>query len=219
MRPATGAIRVVKPDSIPPLHVVTDDEVVARPGFLDAARLVFEMGGPDLIFHLRAPRASGRTLYELARRMRSLAVNEDAWLVVNDRVDVAHAAGVDGAHVGGRGLAAADARRLLGADRLLGVSMHSLDEARDALTGEPDFLLAGTIWESASHPGRPGAGVGLIREIAALGVPVIAIGGVTPGRAAEARDAGAAGFAVLRGVWDAPDPVEAVRNYLSHWMG
>ncbi|HST63093.1 MAG TPA: thiamine phosphate synthase [Longimicrobium sp.] len=208
----------MKPDSIPPLHVVTDDRVVARPGFLDAARLVLEMGGPDVVLHLRAPRASGRALYDLARRMRPLAVNEDAWLVVNDRLDVALAAGVDGGHVGARGLAAADARRVLGADRLLGVSVHSVDEARDALAGEPDFLLAGTIWESASHPGRPGAGVGRIREIAALGVPAIAIGGVTPARAAEARDAGAAGFAVLRGVWDAPDPVQAVRNYLNHWM-
>ncbi|HYW10514.1 MAG TPA: thiamine phosphate synthase [Longimicrobium sp.] len=209
----------MKPDSIPPLHVVTDDEIVARPGFLEAARLVLEMGGPHVVFHLRAPRASGRALYELARRMRPLAVNEDAWLVVNDRLDVALAAGADGGHVGGRGLSAADARRVLGRDRLLGVSVHSVDEARDALAGEPDFLLAGTLWESASHPGRTGAGVGLVREIAALGVPVIAIGGVTPARAAEARDAGAAGVAVLRGVWDAPDPVEAVRNYLSYWMG
>lgn len=207
----------MKAGLIPPLHVATDDEVVGRPGFLDDARLVLEMGGPDLVFHLRAPRASGRVLYELARRMRPLAANEDACLVVNDRADVALAA-ADGVQVGARGLLAADARRSMGADRLLGVSVHSLDEARDALAGEPDFLLAGTIWDSASHPGRPGAGVGLIRGIAALGVPVIAIGGVTPARVAEARDAGAAGFAVLRGVWDAPDPVEAVRNYLSHWM-
>ncbi len=208
----------MKPEFIPPLHVVTDDEVVARPGFPEALRLVMEMGGPDLVFHLRVPRASGHALYTLARGMRSLVINEDAWLVVNDRVDVALAV-ADGVQVGARGLAAADARRLMGPGRLLGVSVHSVDEARDALAGEPDFLLAGTIWASASHPGRPPAGVGLIREIAALGVPTIAIGGVTPERAAEARDAGAAGFAVLRGVWDAPDPVQAIRNYLSHWMG
>ena len=61
--------------------------------------------------------------------------------------------------------------------------------------------------------------MGLIREIAALGIPVIAIGSVTPARVAEARDAGAAGVAVLRGVWDAPDPAEAVREYLRHWKG
>lgn len=215
--PETGP-GITKPETLPPLHVVTDDEVVARPGFLEQARLVLEMGGPDVVFHLRAPRASGGALYALAQRLRSLAVNEDAWLVVNDRVDVAMAS-ADGIQVGARGLGPVDARRLIGAHRLLGVSVHSAGEARGALAAAPDFLLAGTIWETPSHPGRPGAGTGLIREIAALGTPVIAIGGVTAARAAEARDAGAAGVAVIRGVWDAPDPVETVRNYLEHWKG
>lgn len=208
----------MKPDSIPPLHIVTDDEIVARPGFLDLAREVLEAGCADVALHLRAPRASGRLLYELADRLMTLGVLAHATLLINDRLDVALAAGADGGHVGGRGLAVADARRLIGPGRLLGVSVHSVEEARGALAGEPDFLLAGTIWETPSHPGRPGAGAGLIRGVAALGVPVVAIGGVTPERVAEARDAGAAGFAAVRGVWDAPDPVQAVRNYLSHWM-
>jgi thiamine-phosphate pyrophosphorylase len=204
---------------IPPLHVVTDDEVVARGDFLDRARRILGAGGAEVAFHLRAPRGSGRRTYDLAASLRPMAADAGALLIVNDRVDVALAAEADGAHAGARGMAAADARRLLGPDRLLGVSVHSVDEARDAMRGEADFLLAGTIWETPSHPGRRGAGIGLIREIAALGIPVIAIGGVTQARAVEARDAGAAGVAVIRGVWDAPDPAEAVNEYLKHWKG
>ncbi|HEY0015105.1 MAG TPA: thiamine phosphate synthase [Longimicrobium sp.] len=202
---------------IPPLHVVTDDEVVARGDFLDRARRILGAGGAAAAFHLRAPQGAGRRMYDFASSLRSMAADAGALLIVNDRVDVALAAAADGAHAGGRGMTAADARRLLGPDRLLGVSVHSVDEARDAMRGGADFLLAGTIWDTPSHPDRRGAGIGRIREIAALGIPVIAIGGVTAARAAEARDAGAAGVAVIRGVWDAPDPAEAVNEYLKHW--
>lgn len=204
--------------AIPPLHVVTDDAVVARAGFLDQARRVIEAGGPFLMLHLRAPGASGRRLYELARALRDSVVRADAWLVVNDRVDVALAAGAHGAQVGVRGLHTADACTLLGPERVLGVSVHSVDEARAAQANGADFVLAGTIWQTPSHPGRPGAGTGLLREISgAIHIPAIAIGGVTPERVPEARDAGAWGVAVIRGVWDAPDPAAAVDEYLKHW--
>ena len=206
----------MKPNPIPPLHVVTDDAVVAREDFLDAAWRVARAGGPLLVFHLRAPRASGRRMYELARALLDAVMAADGRLVVNDRVDVALAA-ADGAQVGARGLHPADARRILGPDDLLGVSVHSVDEARDARAAGADFVLAGTIWPTESHPGRPGTGTGLVREIAALGTPTIAIGGVTPERVAEAREAGAAGVAVIRGVWDAPDPAAAVTEFLKHW--
>jgi thiamine-phosphate diphosphorylase len=206
----------MKPNPIPPLHVVTDDAVVAREDFLEQAGRVAEAGGPLLVFHLRAPRASGRRMFELARALLDAVRAADGRLVVNDRVDVALAA-ADGAQVGTRGLHAADARRILGPDSLLGVSVHSVGEAREARVAGADFVLAGTIWPTESHPGRPGAGTGLIREIAALGIPTIAIGGVTPERVPEARDASAAGVAVIRGVWDAPDPAAAVTEYLKHW--
>jgi thiamine-phosphate diphosphorylase len=209
----------MKPNPIPPLHVVTDDAVVARGDFLEQARQVLRAGGPGVVFHLRAPRAGGRCLYELAVALYETALADDAWLLVNDRVDVARAVPADGAHLGARGLSIADARRVLWKADLLGVSVHSVDEAAAAQAEGADFVHAGTIWPSASHPDRPAAGIGLVREIAALGIPTIAIGGVTPARVAEARQAGAAGVAVIRGVWDAPDPAAAVAEYLEHWKG
>lgn len=206
--------------AVPPLHVITDDAVVAREDFLEQAGRVIEAGGPLLAFHLRAPRAPGRRVYEMARALRGALYRSGGRLLVNDRVDVALAACADGVQVGARGLSAADARRLLGADDLLGVSVHSAEEARAAQRDGADFVLAGTIWETRSHPGRPGAGTELLRQVAAsIYRPVIAIGGVTPERVAEAREADARGVAVVRGVWDARDPAAAVNEYLKHWKG
>lgn len=207
----------MKPWIVPPLHVVTDDAVLGRADFLRRAMRVIEAGGPLLVLHLRGPRSSARRLFEVARALRDALYGTDGWLVVNDRVDVARAARADGVQLGARGLAVEDARRLLGPDGVLGASVHSADGARAARAGGADFVVAGTVWETASHPGRPGAGTGLVREIAALGMPTIAIGGVTAARAGRARDAGAAGVAVLRGVWDAPDPAAAVDDYLKQW--
>jgi thiamine-phosphate pyrophosphorylase len=209
---------MVRPVRVPPLHVVTDDEVVARDDFLARAERIIQAGGPNLAFHLRAPRAGGRRIYELARALRDPVIGEDALLIVNDRVDVALASGADGVQVGGRGLEPAHARRLLGPDGLFGVSVHSADEARAAKEGGADYVLAGTIWETPSHPERRGAGIGLIRQIAALGIPTVAIGGVTVERAVDARDAGAAGVATIRGMWDTSDPAAAVKEYLAAWM-
>jgi thiamine-phosphate diphosphorylase len=208
---------VARPESLPPLHIVTDDEVVGRPDFVDRARLILEMGGPDVGFHLRAPRASGRRLHDLACVIGN-PVDRGAVLLVNDRIDVALAV-ADGAQVGARGVRVRDARRMLGPDRLLGASVHTAAGAIDAAAEGADFVIAGTIWQTASHPGRKGAGLELIREIAKSDVPVIAIGGVTPARAVEARQAGASGIAVIRGVWDAAEPAEAVREYLEYWKG
>ncbi|HEY7768242.1 thiamine phosphate synthase [Longimicrobium sp.] len=208
---------MARPDSLPPLHIVTDDEVVGRTDFADRARLILEAGGRDIVFHLRAPRASGRRLHDLADVI-SRTADGGAVLLVNERIDVALAA-ADGAQVGARGVRVRDAWRMLGPDRFVGASVHSAAEAIDAAAEGADFVVAGTIWPTPSHPGRAGAGLELIREIASSGIRVIAIGGVTPERAGEAREAGASGIAVIRGVWDAADPAEAVREYLKYWKG
>ncbi len=190
--------------------------MVGRTDFVDRARLILEMGGPDIVFHLRAPRASARRVHDLAQAVVGVAAGEGAVLLVNERVDVALAA-ADGAQVGARGVRVRDARRMLGPDQFLGASVHTADEAIDAAAEGADFVVAGTIWPTPSHPGRQGAGLDLIREIASFNIAVVAIGGVTPERAAEARTAGASGIAVIRGVWDAADPAEAVRDYLEYW--
>lgn len=197
-----------------PLHVVTDDAVLAREGFTSTARGVIEAGGAEMVFHLRGHGTSGRVLYEQAALLVPAARAAGVCLVVNDRIDVALATGAAGVQLGARSLPVADARRLVGLGRLIGASVHDAGEAACAASAGADWLMVGTIFPSATHPGRPVAGTTLLRELAPLGAPLVGIGGVTLERVAEVLGAGAAAVAALRGIWDAADPAATVREYL-----
>ncbi len=128
---------------IPRLHVVTDDEILARPDFETHAREVCEnleirespeggvMGG-SLAFHIRGPRTTGQRLTRLARTLCGPAAASGITLLLNDRLDIALAVGAAGVHLGTRSMPPPEARRLLGAGRLLGVSVHSASEAVEA---------------------------------------------------------------------------------------
>src|SRR5690606_12622481 len=111
----------------------------------------------------------------------------------------------DGVQLAAGDLAPADARRVL-PHGWLGRSVHSEEEGRIAVGEGADFLLAGTIFESTSHPGGPASGPALVERLARLGRPVIAIGGLTPALAPAVRDAGAWGAAAISALWDAADP-------------
>ena len=195
------------------LHVVTDDEVVARPEFLRLATEVVGAGGPRVALHLRAPRAPGLAVFRWAEALRPLTRDAGAALLVNDRVDVALAADADGVQLGRRSLSAADARSMLGPERTVGLSVHAIGAAGEGA----DFYLVGNLYATPSHPGRVGIGVAGLAAFRDL--PVVAIGGVTLERVAELRAAGVRGIAAIRGVWDAPSPAGAVRSFLKEWRG
>jgi thiamine-phosphate diphosphorylase len=204
------------PRRLPVLHVVTTDQVLGSIGFAERAAGVLLAGGEHVALHLRGPGAGGRLLFELARELVPVADDVGALLLVNDRLDVALAAGAHGVQVGSRGLAAADARRLLGTERLLGCSVHSAGEAAEVAEAA-DFLLVGTLFATPSHPGRPGAGLELLETLSPFSLPMIGIGGITPERAATVRRAGGAGVAVVRAVWSADDPFGAVHRLVESW--
>jgi thiamine-phosphate pyrophosphorylase len=202
---------------LPALHAVTDDAVVARPDFPTLARAVLAAGGPGVALHLRGPHAGGRFLFELAEPLARAADRKGALFVVNDRVDVALAAGAGGVQLGRRSMLPGDARRILGDGPLVGVSVGAAAETRDAVAGGADFVVAGSVYATETHPGREGMGLRRLGEITALGVPTVAIGGITPERVAEVRGAGARGVAAIRAVWDADDPARAVARFLEAW--
>lgn len=201
--------------SVPPLHAVTDDGVLARPGFADAARAVLAAGGPRVALHLRGPSTSGRRLYALATALRGDAGEAGATLVVNDRADVALASGADAVQLGARSLAPADVRGMGIGEMRIGVSVHAPADLAALGETRPDWLLVGTLYATASHPGRAADGPSHLARFAGCGVPLVGIGGVTPARVGEVVRAGAAGVAVLRGIWDAPSLADAVRAYLA----
>ena len=194
---------------LPRLHAITDERIARHP---DLERLtgLFAQAGEGLAVHARGRSLAGLELYDLAIR---LSGHPPIRLFVNDRLDVALAARAAGVQLTRDSLPPADARGL-NADWWIGRSAHSLEEARSALAEGADYLLAGPVFETASHPGVPPMGVERLEEIVRLGSPVIAIGGVSPERARVLKQAGVYGVAAIRALWDAPEPAAAARHLL-----
>jgi thiazole tautomerase (transcriptional regulator TenI) len=197
------------------VHAVTNDEVVARADFIDAACAIMHVLGERGALHLRASRVNGARFQALAEGLAAAQGLTGAALVVNDRVDVALAANARGAQLTSQSLAANDARRIAPA-LLLGASVHDVDEGRAAAAAGADWLVAGHVFAATVPPEQPLRGVVWVKAlVGATPVPVIAIGGVRVEHAAALRDAGARGVAVIRGIWDAPNAEQAARDYLS----
>jgi thiamine-phosphate pyrophosphorylase len=159
---------------------------------------------------LRDKRAAGRELFEIAVAALAVARPRGAKLVVNDRVDVALAANADGAHVGQDDLPADAARAILGPDRIVGVSTHSVEQARAAADLPVDYVAIGPVFATATKENPdPVVGLeGVAAVRAAVALPLVAIGGVTLERAPGVIAAGADSVAVI-GDLHAGGPLEA----------
>ncbi|HEU5259879.1 MAG TPA: thiamine phosphate synthase [Gemmatimonadales bacterium] len=193
---------------LPRLHAITDERI-ARRGDLAAVAAELALGGAaNLAFHARGHGLSGLDHWELANR---LSAYPPIQLFVNDRADVALAAGAEGVQLHSAGLAPGDVRRL-NPHWWIGVSVHDLEQAQAAHAAGADYLLVGPVFATATHPDRAPLGVERLAEIAGLDLPVIAIGGVTRERIAELTAAGVYGVAAIRALWDAVDPAEAARR-------
>ncbi|HEX7089626.1 MAG TPA: thiamine phosphate synthase [Longimicrobiales bacterium] len=201
------------------LHLVTNDAVLRAADFGVRAQAVLAAHGPAIALHVRGHGLAAAELFAIVEDLAFAGDAAGAEILVNDRVDVALAAGTDGVQLGRRSLPVAAARDLLGADAWIGYSAHEAGEAAQAAADGADFILIGTVYETASHPGRAPAGTALVRAtvaaVAPAGVPVLAIGGVTPERVHELIEAGAYGVAALGGVWHTADPVAAAARYLA----
>lgn len=203
-----------KPRPLPRLHLVTNEALLQSPSFLERCTALLRSGRERVALHLRGRRLGGRELWELAEQARRVADEHGAWLFINDRVDIANAAGADGVQLGRESLSIPDARGIGRRGILVGASVHDVRAASAAAEAGADFLLAGTLFESSSHPGRPGAGTDWLRQLSRLDVPVIGIGGITAARTTAVISAGAHGVAVISGIWEAVSPVEEMERYL-----
>jgi thiamine biosynthesis protein ThiS len=199
---------------LPRLHAVTDDRVVGEGGVVERAAAMAAACGGALAVHLRTRRLEGRALLDLARRLDDATAAHGSWLVVNDRADVARAAHARAVVSGRGGLAVRDVRRVAPA-LAVGRSVHDATEARGAEAEKADFLVAGPVFATASHPGAAPAGPALLTGAGSGGLPVIGIGGLTPSNAGAAVAAGAWGVAAIRALWDAADPAGAARAFLA----
>ena len=194
-------------------RIAAREDLGIRAGAIAAA-------GPLVALVARLPGGSADALTALAARFVALAAPPMATVLVTGRADIARATGAHGVIARDGNLPLAELRRLAPGPGYLHLrSVHDLAGAETAVAEGADALLVGTIWASASHPGRPGAGLGLIEATARLGCPVFAIGGVTSARAREARDAGAWGVAAIGALWDAGDSYEAVLEMVNGERG
>jgi thiamine-phosphate pyrophosphorylase len=167
-------------------------------------------GGVDL-FQLRDKMLGDDELLRVATYARELCARAGALFIVNDRPDLAAAAGADGVHVGQDDASMAEARAAVGPDRLVGLSTHTPAQI-DAAQGA-DLIGVGPVHATPTKLGRPAAGLDLVRHAAAHArVPGFAIGGLHTGNLGEVVAAGAARASVVRAIADADDPEGAART-------
>ncbi|MEE8146476.1 MAG: thiamine phosphate synthase [Longimicrobiales bacterium] len=202
------------------LTVITD-EALARPRALsDVVREALAAGAPTI--QLRLKGASARELLEATHTLMPIVRSAGALLIVNDRLDVALAAGADGVHLGPDDPPVLDARAASGtraaADPfIVGYSVDTVDGAARAEAEGADYLGVGAVYETA-HKSDAGEVIGLEglrRVVQAVSIPVVAIGGITPERARAVAETGACGCAAIGAVMGSPEPGEAVRALLA----
>jgi thiamine-phosphate pyrophosphorylase len=162
---------------------------------VDSAKAGLQAAPRATIIQLRAPALTAAALEQEAME---LVASASVPVLVSSRCDVAMASGAAGVNLPERDISVADARTLLGR-RLVGRSVHSIASAQQAEREGADFVIFGPVWRSASHPddAEPAGLAALERVVRAVGIPVLAIGGVTAERIAECLAAGAAGYGAI----------------------
>jgi thiamine-phosphate pyrophosphorylase len=205
--------------ALPVVHLITDrrlaPDLAARAGTALAG-----IPAGHVAVHLREKDLAARELLALARALERACHAHGQLLVVNDRLDVALAAGADGVHLPSAGVPAEDARRLLGPTALVGVSCHGQADVVRARDGGASYATFGPVYATPSKR-RFGDPVGLaaLRAAAGLGLPLVALGGVDAARAPEVARAGAAGVGAIRAWLEGDDAAGAVRALLAGFLG
>ena len=196
----------------PRLYLVTEPGLVSQSRLQELLPALVDAG--VTVVQLRDKRAPTRSLIDDAKALKAALAPANIPLIVNDRVDVALAAGADGVHVGNQDMSAADVRRILGPSAIVGRSIERLDDLQhlDDL-GAVDYVAVSPVFATDTKPDiAPPLGLEGVRAVRRRArVPVIGIGGVHAGNVASVLDAGADGIAVVSAVLGAPDPAAAAR--------
>ena len=172
------------------------------------------------VIQLRERDLSARELVILARDVLAMTASRGSQLLINDRIDIAMALEGAGVHLRSNSLPVSVARQMLGAERILGVSVHSVEEAVQRESQGADYIVLGPIYETPSKQAfGPPLGLHALEKACRLvRIPIIGIGGVTAARAREMRGAGAFGAAVITAILAAPDVDSAARELLDAVM-
>jgi thiamine-phosphate pyrophosphorylase len=204
------------------LYLITDRRVVRGDDLVGACAAAIAAAPRGAVsLQLREKDLPASELYQLARRLREICTSSGAPLLVNDRVDVALAAGADGVHLPFDSIGVSMARKLLGPARLIGVSSHSPPDVANAAREGADFAVFGPVFDPLSKPatGPAWGASGLAAACAAGAIPVFALGGITAERArtlfATPAASRPAGVASIGAVFAADSPAQAVTGMIA----
>ena len=194
------------------LYVITDEGIAGGRSHLEIARCAME-GGADVI-QLRDKARSCTELVRIGRAIAAVTRPAGALFLVNDRLDVALACGADGVHLGQGDLRPDIARQLAPPGFIIGISVGSVAETCAAVADGADYVVVSPVFSTGSKSDAgPGLGLAMVRKMKnAVKVPVLAIGGITPGNVGDVIRAGADGAAVISAVVAQPDIAGAARH-------
>ena len=193
------------------LHVLTDTVLQSRFSHRDLTKMAIE-GGADTI-QFRQKSGSTRWMIEVASEMKHICGKVGAAFIVNDRLDVALAAGADGVHLGQDDFPIPLARELLGQKMIIGASASNMEEVEKCLVDGADYVGFGPVYPTTSKDDAGVVkGIEILAEVAkAVPVPIIAIGGISPDNVSEVLQAGVHGIAVISSVCCQEDPEQATK--------
>ena len=195
------------------LYAVTPD--VADTGLL-VSKVQSVLAAGARVLQYRNKQADNQLRREQAAALQCACRQWNTLLIINDDVALAHALDADGVHVGRDDSALTEARAQLGGNKLIGVSCYdNLMRARTAVGQGADYVAFGSFFASSVKPGAVRAPLSVLHDARSLGVPVVAIGGITLDNAGELIAAGADAVAVISGVFGVPDAAAATRSFLA----
>ncbi len=196
---------------LPRLLALTDHQVTSTDDF-PIKTAAIASAGPTVGIVVRAPGAAAHHQMALLLRVRALVRPPEAAFFASGDPALGAATLANGLELPAGGPTAAEARRIYPAGRI-GIVVRSLAEAEAAVGGGADFLIAGAVFPSSAGAGEEGLGLEWLRQVAGLGIPVVASGGVDVGRVGAVRAAGAWGVAANSALWSAADPARAAGEF------
>ena len=207
-------MNAMRPHCLSSLYIILDPSVYPTRPLVEVLNAAAEAGAS--LFQYRNKTASMKEAYAEALLLRQAAAKAGGVFIVNDRCDLAMAVDADGVHLGQGDLPLDLARKLMGQNKLIGISTHNPDQVWEATTGKPDYLGFGPLFKPGSKADHdPVVGLAGLRAIRSLtSLPIFAIGGIQIEQVNEVIQAGANGVAVISAILKAPDISYAVKAFL-----
>ena len=196
------------------VYLVTDHKGKTNEEILNIIEEAIK-GGTSVV-QIREKTASTKDFYQLALKVKEITSKYNVPLIINDRVDVALAIDADGVHVGQSDMPCDITRKLIGENKILGVSAATIEEAKKAEKDGADYIGTGAIFPTATKDDAPSVTKKDLTDIAnSINIPVVAIGGITIENAKELKDTGIAGLSVVSAIMSAENPKKASEKLLN----